>query len=156
MKTSHLIIFIGALFILPYEGKIFRRLREGLRLVGGIAENGFLRYRLKEVYFNYHDVIYENFYKTQIPNHKFIFHLNGDITDNRIDNLLLLEKGFGKKNNDALKHIFWSKTKNCYEIRINVEGIKRYYGYYNKLENAINRRNEVYIELNNLGLHYNT
>jgi hypothetical protein len=109
-----------------------------------------------------HRVIYEKMYGN-IPDNLVINHINGKKDENRIDNLELLTnqqncqyKGKYSNNTSSQKNIHWHKASGKWWVSIIVNGKKKYYGSFERIEDAIIKRDQVILQLNNQGNNYIT
>jgi len=85
------------------------------------------------------------------PQHE-IDHINGNSSDNRIENLRdcqhhqnLLNRPKQKNNTSGYKNVYWAKTMNKWMVRIKVNKIDHVKGYFDCVEDA----NEYAIYLRN-------
>ena len=84
-----------------------------------------------------------------------IDHINRIKTDNRIENLRLVTKSQNNQNTSkqmnntsGYKNIYWRKDNNKWIVRFQLNGKKIHYGWFENIEDAIRKRDEVIIELN--------
>lgn len=83
-----------------------------------------------------------------------IDHINRNRYDNRRSNLRIVDfsiNGFnkGKQSNNTSGYVgvYWDKNRNKWEASIKIDRKKRFLGYYNTIEEAIERRKMSEIEL---------
>lgn len=81
-------------------------------------------------------------------------HINRNPKDNRKCNLRNVEpiinkqnKGFYKNNKSGYKYIHWDKRNEKWVVEIKRNNVKTVYGRYEKLEDAIQRRNKILKEV---------
>lgn len=159
MKTSHLIINDGNLIIIPYQGEIFRRMKNGIvKKAGWQREDGYCLFQYKGFIVYKHRFIYQQFYKLKLTQDSYIDHLDLNPKNNNITNLRAVShqqncqnRTYNKNNKLGFKNIRYRKDMNKYEVRIRVNGTNNNYGWFEKLEDAIQKRDEAYIELNSQG-----
>lgn len=82
-----------------------------------------------------------------------IDHINGNRSDNRIKNLRLVDKAANLKNQKKYKNnksgmpgIYWNEQKKKWCVQVTSDGIQRYYGCFEKLSDAKNKRIEAQAE----------
>ena len=99
--------------------------------------------------------IYTNYKKTQYKHHRLIFlmhhgylpemvdHIDGDKTNNRIENLRactrtqnLLNSKKPVSNTSGIKNVWWRKTRGKWEVKFKVNKVVKYFGLYDDLELA--------------------
>ena len=67
---------------------------------------------------------------------KQLDHINGDRSDNRIENLRAVTHQENHFNRTNAKGYTWNKRANKYVSQIQVDGVKKYLGYYINEEDA--------------------
>lgn len=84
---------------------------------------------------------------------KFIDHINGNPSDNRIENLRDVERSENhrnfpkrKDNRSGCPGVSWYKNRSAWLVRINHEGKEVNLGYYDDLDEAISVRKRAEIE----------
>jgi hypothetical protein len=137
---------------LIWKVRLAMRIRVGT-VAGTIEENGYIRvtidgkpYRMHQLVFLYH-----NGYLTK---GKEIDHIDGNRTNNRIDNLREVtrqQNSLNRKyyeNSSGIKGVSWSKERKKWVVQITINGMNRHLGRYNTLEEAKavieNARNEYH------------
>jgi hypothetical protein len=83
-----------------------------------------------------------------MPN--LIDHINGNKSDNRIENLRECNKSqnamnakLKNSNTSGYKNVYWNKLRNSYEVKLNFNNQTKHLGYYKQLANAINVAQEA-------------
>jgi hypothetical protein len=89
-----------------------------------------------------HRLLWEEAYG-DIPEGFQIDHINGDRTDNRLENLRLASNQDNSRNRQILDMTNIDKRGNSYRVRIMIDGKTKVFGSYDNLEAAQNRRDEV-------------
>ena len=74
-------------YVVSTEGEVFRKTPSGLRALKPEYSTGHARVRLNGENLYVGKVVLESFEPTDNPKHR-VFHLNGDVDDNRLSNLM--------------------------------------------------------------------
>jgi len=129
------------------DGKLYwksnanRRARIGDK-AGSSNSDGYLRIELKGKKYMVHRIIYEMAYGS-IPDLYQIDHVNGNRTDNRLDNLRLAtlsqnkwNSSKRKDNTSGFKGVSWDKHKQKWRAQINIFNKRKCSGYFSTKEEA--------------------
>jgi hypothetical protein len=107
-------------------------------VVGYQDGHGYSCVRRHDIAYKVHRVIYEMF-KGVIPKGSHIDHINGDRSDNRIENLRCCSVTQNIQNSvkrasasSIYKGVYWCKQVNKWKARIHVNGVKHYLGAHSK------------------------
>ena len=149
------------LIIHPYEGKIFREFKNGcIKECGCYSKKGYLFFKQDNKIVRCHRFIYEKFHNTILKPSQFINHINFKKDDNRIDNLEVVSNQqntqWSKKyitNTSGYKNIYKHKSGG-WTVGLRVNDENPYYGYFNNLKDAIQKRDSVIDNLNLQGHRY--
>jgi len=142
------------------EGNIYSK--KSKRNIGHIDKTigGYVRFKDwndngKKKYL--HRILYEKYYG-KITDNLVTNHINGKKDDNRLDNLELitfqqnLQYGEKYKNNSSgEKNITWDKDRKKWRVQIQTNNKLKHYGLFEKIEDAIKKRDETIKELNKQG-----
>jgi hypothetical protein len=118
--------------------------------VGDIAgcptTHGYLVVRLHGKLYKVHRIVYEMI-NGPIPPHMEIDHVNGTTNDNRIVNLRLATRGQNtinvskrSDNTSGTPGVSWYKPTSKWTVYINIQGKRKYLGYFKDEKDAINAR----------------
>ena len=117
--------------------------------------NGYHQIKIDGKIFLIHRLLYAKYHNIIIPDNLVIDHINRIKTDNRIENLRLVTKSQNNQNTSkqmnntsGYKNIYWRKDNNKWIVRFQLNGKKIHYGWFENIEDAIRKRDEVIIELN--------
>jgi hypothetical protein len=122
--------------------------------VGSLDGKGYLRTKINKKNYSVHRLIFL-FHKGYLP--EYLDHINGDRLDNRIENIreaTMGQNNYNKKtpktNTSGFKNVYWTKDMNKWRVRLNANGIKVCFGYYEDFEKAkrvaIEARNKLHKE----------
>ena len=121
------------------DGLIFNRLNRGKALKDGRAgykdDRGRFRVIVNGKKHYVSRVIYEMF-NGVIDSDLVVRHKNGDSTDNRIENLVAVDKRYHDLNPVMAKGYSWNKNINKYQSYIVRNGKRYHLGFYEKEDNA--------------------
>jgi len=111
--------------------------------VGFLTSQGYLavNYEKLKKRFLAHRLIYI-WHNGVIPTNMDIDHIDGDKTNNKIDNLRLATRSENQLNRTNPKGYSYRKSQNKYHARVTVDGKMEYLGQYKKPEDA----HKVYME----------
>ncbi len=147
-------------YIVYDDGRVF--CKRSNRFVGYTEKNRYLRFYNTEDGKKtlIHRFVWEAF-RGEIPNGMQVNHRNGVKDDNRLVNLELVSnqqnqqhRGKPSYNTSGHKNIYWHKPLEKWKVHIQLNGKTKHYGYFDKIEDAIARRNEVIQQLNAQGHRY--
>lgn len=106
--------------------------------------NGYIQLciRLKghTMYLLAHQFIYYLVHKKEV---ELIDHINENKKDNRISNLRSTSKQINAYNSSKNKGYYFDKRNNKYLSHIMINGFNKFLGYYDTLEEAKNKYNEI-------------
>jgi hypothetical protein len=159
MKTAHLLINKGNHIVSAYEGKIFRRLKNGMiKEVGCKDKDGYIIFRYKDKMVKCHRFIYQQYHNVKLTPDQEIDHISKIKDDNRICNLRTVSrtqncqnKSHMKNSTTGHKNVFWHKKANKYVVQIKSDGKSKHHGLFTNIEDAISKRDEVIKDLNSQG-----
>lgn len=139
----------GQIWSKKYKRNIGFKIPKGYIQFGDTNDNG----KKKLI----HRILYEKYYGP-IPDKLQVNHINGKKDDNRINNLELVthqqNKQYSEKyktNTSGEKNINLCKRSNKWRVEIQTNNKTNSYGRFEKIEDAIKKRDEVIKELNNKG-----
>ena len=107
---------------------------------------GYLVCHINGVQYRVHRIIWK-LCKMQDPKNSSIDHIDGDKTNNRLDNLRLAtqaEQNYNKRQKP--KGYRWDEKRKRFIVFITIKGRYKYLGSYREEEDAIERFAEVYTE----------
>lgn len=140
--------------------KVYRgRLAEAGDHAGSPAKDGRLRLKIDGKLHLNHRIVFLMF-NGYVP--EYLDHIDGDCTNNRIENLRPATKsennrnvGIRKDNTSGIKGVHWNKRDKKWQAQIQIEGKRTCLGYFDDLELAdlvaIEARNKHYKEFANHG-----
>ena len=107
---------------------------------GCLASTGYLQSEInKKLYYN-HRIIFLMFYG-HLP--KFIDHIDGNRSNNQIENLreaTKSENGYNSKkskaNTSGVKNVCWAKKQKKWQVQLQVKGKKKCFGQYHDIKIA--------------------
>ena len=115
------------------------KLKNG-QVAGTKTANGYIRTEIKGKKYLNHRIIYLMYYGV-LP--EFIDHINGDKTDNRIENLReanAIQNQQNAKikltNKSGIKGVSWHKPLKKWYVQLKINGLVRNFGYYHDLNCA--------------------
>jgi len=114
-----------------------------------LDKKGYLNIKIYSFYFKEHRLVWNMFYG-EIPDGLQIDHMNGDKTDNRIENLRLVsnmdncqnKRKSTSQSKTGVLGVSWYKKYGCYIAQICVNYKKINLGYYDTIEEA----HQVYLD----------
>lgn len=83
---------------------------------------------------------------TKAKKGKFVDHINGNKLDNRKENLRFATNRQNQQNSLANDGIHWRGDRSAWIVRMNINGKKRYIGYFKTREAAESARKEASIK----------
>jgi hypothetical protein len=123
--------------ILIRKTDVGKRFKAGSR-AGNIQKDGYERTRINKKDYLNHRLIW-TLLNGPIEPGKFIDHINGIKTDNRIENLRIATSNQNnhnskksKANTSGIKGVGWNKERQKWEIRIQ----RKHYGFFDDIKNA--------------------
>jgi hypothetical protein len=136
------------LFVYDSEsGKLFWKIRPAQRVhigdeAGSPDNQGYLRVRHQGKFHKVHRIIWKMFYGP-IPPGYCIDHINGNPSDNRLENLRLATRSENRcnskkprTNTSGLKGAFWNKKTQKWKAQIRILGRQKHLGYFLTAEEA--------------------
>lgn len=107
----------------------------------GTNSTGYCQVRFDGKFYGYHSILWTINSNKNIPCDLEIDHINGEKTDNRIENLRLVTTRQNSQNkeihrNGKLVGTHFIKNKNLYTARIQIDGYRISLGYYKSEEKA--------------------
>jgi hypothetical protein len=142
------------------NGKIFRKRKSDNKWedIGIPMKSGHLSCCINGKKSYIHRVIYEKYYCIELTRNQVIDHIDLNPSNNKITNLRLVSqqqncqnKNHNKNSKSGHKNISWSKRDNKYVVQIKSDGKNGFFGYFEKLEDAIKKRDKKIQELNKQG-----
>jgi len=129
------------------------------RSAGYTLPSGYIRIQLRGKNYFEHRLVYLMHHK-KLP--KYIDHINGDRSDNRIDNLREAtmqqnNRNVGKKrtNSSGYKNVHWDSKWKKWRVTFRANGGMKSFGYYEDLNDAVAKafyvRNQLHQEFANHG-----
>lgn len=89
-----------------------------------------------------HNIVWEMFHGP-IPDGQMVDHINGDRSDNRIENLRLVTRSqnamnqkLRKNSKSGVKNVTWYPSHNSWLVKLVVNGKRKHIGYFKDLELA--------------------
>lgn len=120
--------------------KVSRRSYKSGDLVGNIEASGYVRTTLNGKRYSIHRIVYlmQHGY---MP--KEIDHINGNKSDNRIENLREVSRsennvnrGSFKQNKSGYKNVSWHKLESKWQVQLKINKKAKHFGYFDDLELA--------------------
>jgi len=125
----------------PETGRIWRKLKTGLKETGFSKSNGYLNVKFKKHLYLVHRISWGIYYGTT-PEHP-IDHINGNPLDNRLCNLRLttdLTNQYNRKKNrnskSGIKGVTWHLSGMAWRAQIRINGKKVHLGSFSTKEQA--------------------
>jgi hypothetical protein len=126
------------------DGQLFRKVnRRSFKagdLIGAIEANGYVRTTLNGKRYLIHRIVYL-MHHGYMP--KEIDHINGNKSDNRIENLREvsrsennLNRGNFKNNKSGCKNVSWHKLISKWQVQIKLNKKTKHFGYFKDIELA--------------------
>lgn len=103
-------------------------------IAGSVYNTGYVRVKLKGKRFMAHRIVWE-LHNGEIPKGYMIDHINGDKTDNRIENLRIATRAQNASNTLAKNYYVTRNGK--YQVDVKCGGKHHYYGTYADKDEAI-------------------
>lgn len=124
----------------------------GTMALSSVAKSGYLRGCVDGVFYVAHRVAWAIVFGEWANGE--IDHIDGDRSNNRIENLRVVTHAENNKNrciqsNNSSGHmgVYWSKQKSRWQVRVSTPNVRsKHYGYFSALEAAINARDRAYME----------
>jgi hypothetical protein len=123
------------------------------RLVTQYNCRGYKKVSLPNDNYSIHQLVASAFLNNPM-NKPYIYHINDDISDNRVENLRFVmakEKSFNsivyKSNTSGVKGIHWDKRTRSWQVRVTVGNKRIFLGRFKDLDYAIEVRRKKTIEL---------
>lgn len=111
---------------------------------GCINSDGYVAVYVDRKFYTAHKIVWLLVYGEWISPKYQIDHINGDRSDNRIENLRVVthsenarNAGINKKNTSGTKGVSWNKKHKRWVPNIRANGIRLYLGQFKTLEEAI-------------------
>lgn len=142
------------------NGKIFRkrRINSQWEEIGSPNERGALRCTINGKTLMVHRILYEKYHCVELTRELDVDHIDRNPSNNKISNLRVVSRQQNMQNTThhkdsttKQKNIYWHKQTNKYQVRIQVDRKFKHFGLFNTIEDAIKKRDEMYIELNKQG-----
>jgi hypothetical protein len=121
-------------------------------LAGTLRADGYIGIYLNKKYLFAHRIIWEIF-NGAIPKGLVIDHINGNRSDNRIENLRIctfqqnhFNRGKQSNNKSGFKGVSWHKQKQKWVAQIKIDGRNKFLGYFVDPEKAYEKYCEVALE----------
>jgi hypothetical protein len=142
------------------NGKIFRKRRSDNKWeeIGSPNKAGYLTCSINGKRSTVHRILYEKYYCIELTPDIEIDHIDNNRSNNTIKNLRAVSRSQNKENKKCRKdnklghkNISLCNKTGRYIVQIQVNGKLKYYDRFIKLEDAIAKRDETYIELNKQG-----
>ena len=133
------------------DGILIRKTRTSNRVnvgdsAGTIRPDGYLQVRFLGKLHLVHRIVWE-MHNGPIPEGMEIDHINHIKTDNRIENLRVVDRAKNLMNRpmqnnygSGVNGVDWSKSNRSWRARIRIGGREIHLGYFNKLDDAIEAR----------------
>jgi len=106
------------------------------------AASGYYRVRIDGMLYRLHRIVWV-YHNGDIPSGKFVDHIDGDKSNNRIENLRLANysqnqhnRKLCSTNTSGVKGVYWDKKKKKWRGRLEAMGKKIHVGYFDTLEEA--------------------
>lgn len=120
-------------------------IKEGT-LVKSINDHGYSRVMINKVSYRTHRIIWE-MHKGTIPSGMFIDHIDGNFTNNRIENLRLVSREGNAMNmpvrsdsKTGITGVCWSRRHNLWQAYININRKRKHLGWYSDFIKACEAR----------------
>lgn len=150
---------------LDYEnGKIYWLYYDtgNMKEVGG-KHNGYLCFWYEGKRVLCHRFLFEKYHNVKLEPNQDVDHIDRNPSNNSIKNLRVVSHQQNMQNrthqkNSTTKHknVYLDKQRNKYEVRIRVDGKLEYFGLFEKLEDAIKKRDKEIEILNSQGHIFST
>jgi hypothetical protein len=126
------------------NGKLYWRSSQGNQIkkgsLAGWPDKVYMRVMINETAYLAHRVIYL-MHHGYLPD--FVDHINGDATDNRIENLRAATRSDNNRNRringnnkSGIKGVHWDAPRNKWKAQLCIAGKQQYLGLYDTLEEA--------------------
>jgi len=137
------------------KGLIFRISKNNIKKeVGSKDKDGYLLFNLYGKKVRNHRFIYENYHNIKLKPEEIINHKNHILNDNRICNLEVVNHQqnmqylSSTRSNTGFKNICYKKDRNKYNLQFSINNKVKHFGFFNTLQDAILKRNEIIEKLN--------
>ena len=128
-------------------------------LAGTISKRGYIHVQYQRKIYKAHRIVYLMFTGQHC---NLIDHINGVLTDNRIENLRPAtavqnqrNAVIRKDNSSGVKNVSWHKRVNKWGVQLSINSVVKHFGYYDDIELAelvaMEARNKYHKEFANHG-----
>ena len=132
-------------------GELWRKFKTTNKLVTTVSESGYNVVRIMHQNYFVHRIAWFMHHKEEPPKDIEIDHIDGDKTNNRIDNLRLAthpkDMKLSERNKTGFRGVCYHSERKKYEARIYVDGKSIFLGYHSTAEDASNARANAEKEL---------
>ncbi len=137
----------------PSTGRLIRRVNAGYRarkgsIAGGMSRHGYRIVRVDGIVFMAHRIVWMHVHGEWPA--KTLDHINGDRSDNRLENLRLAdqyENGYNRKvsrrSSTGVLGVYWENTRLKFSASINFRGKTYNLGRYSYLKEAVAARKQA-------------
>ena len=122
------------------DGNLYLKSSNPRRKVGSPSDRGYIQTTIKGKNFKNHRLIFMMHYG-RLPER--IDHINGNVSDNRIENLReatqtenMCNRKVSKTNKSGVKNVSWNNHAQSWRIDLQVSGKAYCFGYFKDLEAA--------------------
>lgn len=128
-------------------------------LAGTVSKRGYIHVQYQRKIYKAHRIVYLMFTGQYCD---LIDHINGVLTDNRIENLRPAtvaqnqrNAAIRKDNSSGVKNVSWHKRVNKWGVQLSINSVVKHFGYYDDIELAelvaMEARNKYHKEFANHG-----
>lgn len=116
-------------------------------LAGSFSYRGYMKVSINKRRYYVHRIVWE-MHNGPIPVGYEVDHIDRNPSNNLIQNLRLVTHRVNMRNqppktNSGCMGVSWYKAYNKWQVRIKVDGVTLFIGYFEKLSDAINARKEA-------------
>jgi hypothetical protein len=135
------------------NGKLINKINRGSHskkdmLAGWIDETGYQKVRLNGSKYQAHRIIWKMAYNEEPKG--FVDHIDGDRSNNNLKNLRVVDhkensknRGKSKNNTSGFTGVSWNKKLEKWVVNIKINGVLKYLGCFDNIEQAVQvRKNE--------------